>query len=283
MEKKFFYVSPKPNRALKSTEMQWDHYISPFRIAPHVYSVGGNDDVSVFLLDTGEGLILIDTATSQYRYLLIDSIYQLGYNVRDIKKILCSHWHFDHTGNVRALVELTNAEVWLSSEDEVVHQKFADDKGEMYVDPYTVTNFYDDSSPIQMGRFTIKTRLCPGHTPGATSFFFEDVDEDGKVYRCAMHGGLGVNPMMTKEFLAKMGYPESMAHQFIRDCEELAKLHIDIALPSHFNQANLEPNLPEDRSDFHFIVNDYAWSDVLINRAEATKDLYPEIYRKKEE
>ena len=145
--------------------------------------------------------------------------------------------------------------------------------------PYEVTNFYDDDKPIVMGRFTIRTKLCPGHTPGVTSFFFEDTDDEtGKTYKVALHGGLGVNPMMRPEQLAYDGYPESMAHQFVKDCYELAKLPVDIALSSHLNQANILPNIPKDPNDYSVFVADYAWADVLINRADAVKEFYPDVY-----
>ena len=42
----------------------WKFATKPFRIAGNLYYVG-NADVSAYLLDTGEGLILIDTAFPQ--------------------------------------------------------------------------------------------------------------------------------------------------------------------------------------------------------------------------
>lgn len=173
---------------------------------------------------------------------------------------------------------MTGAEIWLSKEDEAEHQKHAEDTFPAYVTPYTVTNFYDMEHPLTMGRFTITFRLCPGHTPGVTSFFFEDTDEKtGKTYRCALHGGLGVG-QMSKEGVIKTGTDPELPHRFIKDCYELAKMPVDIALASHLNQNNILPNIPKDPDDYTVFVADYAWADVLINRAEAVKKFYPEIY-----
>lgn len=288
MEKKFFYASTAGRLGMSKEAMatHWEHAIPVYRNAPHVWNVGGQDNVASFLIDTGAGLILIDTGLCpETLYLLIDRIWRSGHDPKNIKKIFLTHWHGDHSSCARYLHEMTGAEIWLSKEDEVEHQRSLHDEEfrkhipPMEIPDYTVTNFYDDDKPIVMGNMIIRTKLCPGHTPGVTSFFFEDTDEKtGKTYRCALHGGLGVNPMMRPQNLQELGYPVEMAHRFIKDCYELAKMPVDIALASHLNQNNILPNIPKDPDDYTVFVADYAWADVLINRAEAVKKFYPEIY-----
>ena len=297
MEKKFFYAPTAGRLSDNSMPTHWEHTVPAYKNAPHVWNVGGQDNVAVFLLDTGEGLILIDTGlNAETCYLVIERIWESGHDPRDIKKIFLTHWHGDHSCNARVLHEISGDEVeHKKHEGKVGYPKMIDGRRTMtWVEadseeaklsgkradyPYVVTNFYDDDKPITMGRFTIKTKLCPGHTPGVTSFFFEDTDEEtGKTYKVALHGGLGVNPMMRPEQLAYDGYPESMAHQFIKDCYELAKMPVDIALSSHLNQANILPNIPKDVNDYTVFVADYAWRDVLINRADAVKEFYPDVY-----
>lgn len=101
MSKKFYRIEyPIPFQ--KFDETPWEVYQEPFRMAPHVYYVSGNDNWAVYLIDTGDGLILIDTSMSNVLYLLIDSIYKLGFNPRrKIKKILITHAHPDHDGGAR--------------------------------------------------------------------------------------------------------------------------------------------------------------------------------------
>ena len=72
--------------------------MEPFQVAPQTWYVAGQTWVGCYLIDTGDGLILIDTAIPESLYLLVDSIYRLGFKLTDIKKILLSHAHFDHCG-----------------------------------------------------------------------------------------------------------------------------------------------------------------------------------------
>ena len=280
-EKRFQYKNPKP-RCGGNLDTRWNYTEPAYRVGPHVWNVGGQDDVAAYLLDTGDGLILIDTGYEATLYLLIDRMWSLGYNPRDIKKILLSHYHGDHSQGVRLLYELTGrkAEVWISREDEANHQRTKDDNFPMPVLPYEVTNFYDDDTPVTLGRFSIRTKLTPGHTKGATSFFFDDTDETtGKTWRCAMHGGMGVGMMKpgTKTMANELNTPDD-AFRFVADCLEMAQWPVDINMSSHLNQTNVDENMPEDCSDYTWFIADYSWHDMLVNRAEEVMSYYPEKY-----
>lgn len=279
MEKKLFYAPVEHPRCGDDLEHPWKYAVPAYKAAPHVWQVGGQDDVCAYLLDSGEGLILIDTGYCASFYLLIDRIWRAGYDPKQIKKILLSHWHWDHVNGARYLQELTGAEVWISSIDEEQHQLWKDRTDPLPMVDYKVDHFYDDSTTIDLGRFSIHTRLTPGHTPGATSFWFDDTDETtGEIFRCAMHGGIGVG-LMAKSYLEENGLSLELPHIFIKDCLELAdSWKVDICLPSHLNQGNVKPNIPEDKTDYRVWIDGELWGDVLRDRAEAVKKMYPEVY-----
>ena len=61
MEKKLFYALVDHPRCGDDLEHPWKYAVPAYRAAPHVWQVGGQDDVCAYLLDCGEELMLIDT------------------------------------------------------------------------------------------------------------------------------------------------------------------------------------------------------------------------------
>ena len=47
--------------------------VSPFQVSPHTWYVAGQSWVGCYLIDTGEGLILLDTAIPESTSMLVDS------------------------------------------------------------------------------------------------------------------------------------------------------------------------------------------------------------------
>ena len=65
--------------SLKDMELKpWLGKMRPFRIVGNTYFIG-TYQASCHLIDTGEGLIMIDPGYAQTAYLVIDSIYRLAF------------------------------------------------------------------------------------------------------------------------------------------------------------------------------------------------------------
>ncbi|MBQ5661881.1 MAG: MBL fold metallo-hydrolase, partial [Clostridia bacterium] len=71
--------------------------IDPFQIADNLYYVG-DKKVCVHLIDSGDGLVLIDSGYLGAEHLLVDSIWRAGLDPKNIKIILHTHGHSDHFG-----------------------------------------------------------------------------------------------------------------------------------------------------------------------------------------
>ena len=85
--------------------------IAPHRMAGNLHFVG-TYKASAHMVDTGEGLILIDTGYPETADVIVESLELLGYSIKDVKYILHSHGHWDHTGGTAKLVELSGAETF---------------------------------------------------------------------------------------------------------------------------------------------------------------------------
>jgi len=161
--------------------------IEPFKIIGNVYFIGAYH-ASSHLIDTGDGLIVIDTGYENTLYLVIDAIYRLGYRPEDVKYIINTHWHWDHTEGSRALASLSGAK-------NVIGKKDAE-KAKQYFDADITV---EDGDTLTLGNTTIHFMETPGHTKGTISLFF-DTKDAGKTYRVGMFGGAGANTLAKGSF-----------------------------------------------------------------------------------
>ena len=213
----------------------WDTAVEPFRIADRLYYVG-TDFVSNYLIDSGDGLILIDTGVPEMLYLLLESIRKLGFDPMDIKLILLSHGHFDHCGATRHLQEMTGAKVMLGQED----VKNITGRPELMIKEipgFVVDEVYTYGEPVQMGQVSVECLHTPAHTMGTTSFFF-DVTDNGSLYRCGLHGGIGL-VTLDEDYLREHSLPLEYQEIYLASLESLKDMKVDIVLPSHNKQYDI--------------------------------------------
>jgi glyoxylase-like metal-dependent hydrolase (beta-lactamase superfamily II) len=80
-------------------------------IAPNVYAISLGF-VNVFLLDTKE-LTLIDTGVPGSTPKIIRAIRELGRQPEDLRHILVTHLHFDHTGSLAELQRISKGQAYM--------------------------------------------------------------------------------------------------------------------------------------------------------------------------
>lgn len=192
--------------------------LTPFKLAGNIYFVGTHE-ASSHLIDTGDGLILIDTGYERTADVVVDSMALLGFDIKDVKIILHSHGHYDHTDATPKLLTLSNAKTYLAKEDL------------KYIKGWTPDYYYEDGGVITLGNTSILCLATPGHTEGTYSFFF-DVQVDGKTYRAGMFGGAGTN-QLKKQWLDDYNCSWQNRGLFYSSIEKLKKEHVDIFLGNH--------------------------------------------------
>ncbi len=219
----------------------WEGYLSPFRIYGNLYFVGTRPAPN-HLIDTGDGLILLDTGYPHSLYLVLDAVWRLGFSPDQIKMIVHSHGHYDHLGGTRGLVELTGARTYLGREDASyadgsVNLTWADLLGYEYREAFVPDVLLEDGDVITLGNTEIRCVHTPGHTPGTFSFFFDAVGEEGRK-RCGLFGGVGFNSMELS-FLDERGLSHDCRADFIRSCRKLKRERVDIFLGNHSHNNDL--------------------------------------------
>ena len=243
----------------------WEGYVKPFQIFGNLYFVG-TIPASTHLIDTGDGLIIIDPGYPQSLYLVIDNIYRLGFQVKDIKYIICTHGHYDHLGAAKALTEMTGAKTFLGKEDVTYANgtedlTWARELGMEYHEAFEPDVLLSDNDVITLGNTEILCKAAPGHTPGTMAFFF-NVTNGKQTLRAAMHGGVGRNSM-TKEYLDKNGLSYEAREKFIPAIDSFIDEKVDILLGNHVANNDTVGKSHQMTKDYNPFINDKAWKEFL--------------------
>ena len=182
--------------------------VPPIKVFDNLYYVGPGF-VSVWLIPTSDGLILIDSAQEPYVDHVIDNIRKAGFDPQNIKFILITHGHLDHFGGAAKIQALSGARVAMLEEDwQLVGPAL---KRDMVI---------EEGGGIITGKTGIRVRKLPGHTPGSASFEFT-VYDGNQPYKAFVFGGPG----------QRNGVEGGT--QFLSSIERLQRQFADIEVPVH--------------------------------------------------
>ncbi|MBO7709386.1 MAG: MBL fold metallo-hydrolase [Lachnospiraceae bacterium] len=259
-----------------------EYYMKPFRIYGNLWFVG-NRDVGSYLFDTPEGLILIDTTYPETRAQMIQSIWEAGFNPRDIRYILHTHGHFDHFGATDVLVALSGAETFLGEEDAKMFSErpelaLISDAHHTYLEPFRVDHAIRDGDVITLGGTSIRCISCPGHTLGVMCFVAE-LEENGIKKTAGLYGGIGTGTVC-REFVEKMDTWAYREH-FIDSLEKVRHEKIDITLGNHTAQNATEEKrrkMLEDPDGPNPFIDPSEWERFI----EGAKEKYLQMLRDEE-
>src|ERR1700743_934261 len=90
-----------------SIDPAWTRPFPAFRIAGNLYYVG-SEDLAAFLIVTPQGNILINSNLTTSPALIKHSVESLGFHFSDIKILLISHAHPDHSAGSAAILSQTH-------------------------------------------------------------------------------------------------------------------------------------------------------------------------------
>jgi hydroxyacylglutathione hydrolase len=195
-------------------------------------------DCHVYLLDTGDGLALVDTGAGLDVEPLLANIRADGFDPADIAWILLTHAHLDHAGGCRALKAATGAKVLCSAyegrllaegSDEELGLDIARGSGIYpadYAYPHvTPDRIIEHGETWRLGTWEMQALIVPGHSPGVTCFLASRAgrrilfSSDVVFYQGTI--GLG-------------NWAGSSLADYRRSIGRLSGLAVDALLPGHF-------------------------------------------------
>ena len=247
--------------------------IDPFCIKGNLYFVGTAQNSS-HLIDTNDGLILLDVPSINLLPFVINNIWRLGFDPQNIKLIIISHAHTDHYGSVNAIRKITDAKVTISKVDAddmktkpEIYKDFSREFGpdnEEFIPDFTL----NDGQIIEMGNTQIKCVLIPGHTLGTMAHFWKCYDGD-KTYNVGIYGGAGFITLQDS-MLSRFHFPESLRDDFLASIDKVWDEPVDIMLGNHpFHNDTWKKRAAQIKGDEDAFVDPSEWHRYLSELKES--------------
>jgi len=229
------------NGVLNKVFQSWNQPFKPLRIVGNVYYVGASG-VSSYLITSPEGHVLIDTGFEQTVPIIRENVKTLGFRMEDIKFILASHAHRDHTGGHALTKELTGARIVMSEADAALLASGGKDD---FMDEVTVyrparaDRVVRDRERVTLGNIVLTAHLTPGHTKGCTTWTIV-VDDGGQRHNVVFFGSTSV----LAKLVNNSKYPE-IARDYAATFRKLKALPCDVFLAPHASFFGLEEKARE--------------------------------------
>ena len=224
-----------------SVAAQREGWTRPFpghRVIGNLYAVG-TYDLGVFLVTSNDGHFLINTGLEDSTALIRENFESLGFQLEDVKVLLTTQAHWDHTAALAEIKEITGAEMWATAGDAPVLEDggFSDPHfgGRQSFPPVAVDHIIEDGEVLRLGRTRLTVLASPGHTAGSVSYTMA-MYENGLDYDVIIANMATINE--GKRLVVDPTYP-GVADDFAETFRRQKTLNIDVWVASHGGQYNL--------------------------------------------
>lgn len=227
--------------AMAQAPANWTAPTEPFQIADNLYYVG-TAGLSSFLLTTPQGHILIDGAMPTSAKPIEASIAKLGFKVSDVKILLNTHAHLDHSGGLAELKRDTGAPLAAAAGDrqalETGTYVGSEDVNTLNFPPVKVDRVLKDNDKVTLGGVTLTAHVTPGHSAGCTTWTFP-LKVDGATRQVLLYCSTSVAANRLASKTKGPQYPGIVA-DYEASFAKLKTLKADIFLAPHAEQFGLD-------------------------------------------
>lgn len=154
---------------------------APVTLMPGIHLLGGLEPSAAYVVETSDGLVLIDSGLKPDASRLKEQMARLGLEWKRVRAILLTHVHGDHTGGAEYLRANTGAKVYAGEGDAPILRAGGPR------DAFFSTFFMPNDSPhpttvdvelkgdevVDFGDVRFRALATPGHTPGSTCYLME--------------------------------------------------------------------------------------------------------------
>ncbi|MBC8003473.1 MAG: MBL fold metallo-hydrolase [Opitutaceae bacterium] len=149
-------------------------------VAPGIYLLGKTAPAAVYLVETSEGLVMIDSGLDSNADSVKRQVAKLGFDLADLKAILITHVHADHSLGAAHLRELTHAKIYSGRADAEMLRSA--DSREAFFSTFDMPNpihatpvdvELDGGEEIAFAETRFSVIATPGHTPGGLCYLLE--------------------------------------------------------------------------------------------------------------
>ncbi len=154
---------------------------SSVEIVPGIYLLGVLRPSAAYVIETPEGLVLVDSGLDADAGLLKSEMAKLGLDWKRVRAILLTHVHGDHSGGAEALRSATGAKVYAGAGDVPVLR--AAQPSEAFYGTYFMPNHHPHPTTVDValkggetiafGDTRIQALATPGHSPGSICYLLE--------------------------------------------------------------------------------------------------------------
>ena len=180
-------TTPRPTLAAACQGRDgWSDPAPPEHIHGHTWYVG-TCGITVLLIETTAGLVLIDAGPAEAAPLVLANIRALGFDPKQVKWMLSTHEHFDHAGGFAALQAATGAKLAagpFAAQALRSGTPYPDDPQaallkDHLMKPARVDRVLRDGGALAVGGTHFTAHATPAHSPGSTSWTWQSC-ENGK-------------------------------------------------------------------------------------------------------